>query len=84
LCRSLANPIPPPKRTSVEDSNIDMEWKTFAGQNQEEYAALILLKAQKDGVDIFSRDDLNDYFRDHLERGICSFHNVKDFLSIVI
>lgn len=79
LCRSLANPTPPPKLTKIGDSNIDMEWKTFAGQFQEEIASLILFRALKDNIDLLHDEgDLAEYFRAHIERGIASMQNVKN------
>lgn len=84
LCRSLANPAPPPNRAKAGDSNIDMEWKTFAGEYQEEFSALIITRAQKDGIDISNRGDLAEYFRNHLEQGIAALQKVKilnDFIT---
>lgn len=82
LCRSLANPTPPPKRAKTGDSNIDMDWKTFAGALQAEFAALILLKAKKDGVDLNSKIEMSEYFKDHLERGIFGLQNLKTLNSL--
>lgn len=82
LCRSLANPTPPPQRTKAGDSNIDMDWKTFAGQYQEELAALAHISAQKDGIDIHNKPDFAEYFRDHLERGIASLQQIKRLADI--
>lgn len=84
LCRSLANPTPPPKPTKIGDSNIDMEWKTFAGAFQEELSALTILRAKKDGIDILKREDVADYFRAHLERGITSLQNIKQVNELCI
>lgn len=82
LCRSLANSAPPPQREKTGDSNIDMEWKTFAGQFQEEFAALTIIRAQKDKVDISNKAELAEYFRNHLERGIASLQNTKSLKGI--
>ncbi|MCL5024001.1 MAG: DNA sulfur modification protein DndE [Nitrospirae bacterium] len=84
LCRSLANPTPPPKLEKVGDSSIDMEWKTFAGQFQEEIAALVLLRAKKDGINLTNKDAITDYFRAHLERGINALHGVKTLSDIFV
>jgi DNA sulfur modification protein DndE len=75
LCRSLADPAPPPKVDKTIDNSIDMDWKTFAGQLQEELTALTLLRAQKDGIDVTNKETLSEYFRAHLERGIGSLQN---------
>ena len=76
FCRSLANPIPP-SNNKIGDRNIEMEWKIFAGAYQEEFSALIILRAKKDKVDINQNDVLAEYLRAHLERGIASLQNTK-------
>lgn len=80
LCRSLADPIIPPKFTKMGDSSIEMDWKTFAGTFQEELASLIIFRAQKDDIDLSRRESLSEYFRSHLERGISSLQNTKSVL----
>lgn len=82
VCRSLANPTPPPKWTKVAESNIEMDWKTFAGAFQQEFSALIILRAQKDGIDLSKREPIAEYFRSHLERGIASLQNLKNLSMI--
>lgn len=82
LCRSLANLTSPPKQDKAGDSVIDIEWKTFAGAYQGELAALTLLRAQKDGIDLSKKDALADYFRCHIERGISSLQNIKTLSSL--
>ncbi|MBU5612634.1 DNA sulfur modification protein DndE [Geomonas azotofigens] len=78
LCRSLANPTKPPKYEKSGESNIEIEWKTFAGAYKEELAALIILRANIDNIDLTKKDSLPEYFKRHLERGISSLQNVKD------
>lgn len=78
FCRSLAIPCSPPKRAKIEDSSIDMDWKTFAGQFHKEFAAITIKRAQKDNVSITNKSELADYFRDHLERGINTLQNIKN------
>ncbi len=82
LCRSLANPTPPPRLDKTVDSSIDMDWKTFAGSLQDVLKALTILRAKKDGIDPLKRDTLGEYFRAHLERGIISLQNVKDLIDL--
>lgn len=79
LCKSLANQTPPPKFEKHVDSSIEIDWKTFAGAYQEEFSALVYHRAQKDKVDINKKDAFHEYFRNHLERGILSLQNVKEF-----
>ena len=78
LCRSLANPTTPPKcDNKIGESSIDMDWKTFAGDYQYEFVSLVLLRAQKDGVNLSKKDAISDYFKLHLERGISSLQNIR-------
>jgi len=81
LCRSLANPTPVTKLDKIGDSAIDIEWKTFAGIYQQELAALLLLRAKKENIEVSSKDALSDYLRSHIERGISSLQNLKSLLS---
>lgn len=84
LCQSLANPTPPPKIEKLSDSAIDMEWKTFAGPYQEELAALIKLRANKDGIDLSNKDAIAEHVRRHIERGTAVLQGAKsltDFLQ---
>lgn len=83
LCRSLSNPTPPAKLEKVSDSAIDIEWKTFAGTYQYELSALVLLRATLDRIDITKKEDLAEYFRSHIERGIGSMQNAKH-INLVI
>lgn len=85
LCRSLANPITPKKPRNGWNSVIDIDWKTFAGENSETLSSLVLVRAHQDGIDIKKKDLISDYFRAHIERGIGSLQNVTtfaDYLSI--
>ena len=83
LCRSLAIPSSPTKRSKTEDSNIDMDWKTFAGQFHQEFAAITIMRAHKDKVNITNKAELAEYFRDHLERGIYSLQNIKNLSAFI-
>lgn len=85
LCRSLANPTKPTRPRGGWDSSIEIEWKTFAGENSDLYAAITRMRASQDGVDTLKKELLSDYFRAHMERGIGSLQNVskfKDYLEI--
>jgi DNA sulfur modification protein DndE len=83
LCRSLANPTKPPKPKDGCDSAIEIEWKTFAGEQSEYFASLTIVRAVIDKVDTEKKDLLSDYFRAHIERGIQSLQNVKNFEDYV-
>lgn len=83
ICRSLSNPTPPPRIEKIVDSNIDIEWKTFAGHFKDEIAALIAIRGKQHGVNIDNKDEIAKYFRYHLERGILSLQNCKDISSLI-
>jgi len=84
LCRSLANPTPVPKICKVGDSSIDMDWKTFAGNYQEELSALIIIRAKKDGIDSLAKEHISEYFKAHLERGIFSLQHIRFIRELYI
>ena len=77
LCRSLANSTKPSRPRQGWDSSIEIEWKTFAGENSELYSAMTRIRAIQDEVDIKKKEMLADYFRAHMERGIASLQNIS-------
>ncbi|WP_145019822.1 DNA sulfur modification protein DndE [Geobacter argillaceus] len=83
LCRSLANPTPPPRMEKSGDSSIDMDWKTFSGPIHNELTAMVILRANRDGVDIRQKEAVAENFRNHLERGIQLMQNVKTINEVV-
>lgn len=70
LCASLQSENAPPNLASLQDSNIEMTWKTFAGSASESLAAIVVLRAHEDHIDVSDSESLAKYFRGHLERGI--------------
>lgn len=82
LCHSLKSPSRPKQRLKSEDSNIDMEWKTFSGHQSNELSSIIYIRAIRDGINIDDKFQLSEYFRDHLERGIDSIRNTKSVEQI--
>lgn len=82
LCRSLATQTTPHKLDKAGDSSIEMDWRTFAGEYQEELAAMTLFRAYKDGVDLTKKEAVAEYFRAHLERGIASLQNIRILTDI--
>lgn len=72
LCMSLAETSIPPKEEIPADSNIEMTWKTFAGQYEEIYEALIKQRLIDDKLPL---DDAPLWFRVHLHRGISFLNN---------
>lgn len=83
LCRSLANPAIPQVPSNILESNIEIDWRTFGGQFQDELGALFLLRARSDGIDISHKESVLESFRAHMERGIASMHAIRSVLDIV-
>jgi DNA sulfur modification protein DndE len=86
LCRwavsaSLAMDTPPPRWIAQEDSNIDMDWKTFGGDQADILSALIHLSAEKHRET--AGDAFPAFFRAHLERGINAMQNARKLSDIV-
>ena len=69
LCFSLKEPSIPVEVEQPADSNVEMSWMTFGGENYNIYEALIKARCIKDGL---PTDDatLTKYFKLHLSRGI--------------
>ena len=69
LCFSLSESTIPTDFELPADSNLEMSWLTFAGENNEIYEALIRAWCIQNSL---STDDetLNKYFKLHLNRGI--------------
>lgn len=69
LCMSLADPTVPPKEDIPSDSNVEMTWKTFAGEYADVYLTLL-----KDSYRKFFKSagetDLLTFLKIHLNRGI--------------
>jgi DNA sulfur modification protein DndE len=82
LFRSLADGKKISKRSREKDSNIEMDWKTFAGCYEEEIRVLLMARAHSDDV-FFCDDGLAEYFRDHLERGINSMRIINNFKDLL-
>ncbi len=73
LCMSLADPTIPPKEDIPSDSNVEMSWKTFAGEYSEIYLA-ILKEAYHIQAEVNGKIDPALFVKIHLNRGI-NFYN---------
>lgn len=84
LCASIADPTPPLVRDVVTDSNVEMSWKTFAGQYGPLYLALIKARAHKEEAGIES-DALTRSAHAHIHRGIgmLAGSGVKSISSLI-
>ena len=69
FCFSLREPTPPAPIDVPADSNVEMTWPVFAGEQHELYLALLKERCHRDGVEL-SDKELNRQFRLHLHRGI--------------
>jgi DNA sulfur modification protein DndE len=94
LCRwalalSLQDPTPPLVREIVTDSNVEMTWKTFAGQYGDVYLALLKQRCLADGEEP-TDEALAHTLTIHIHRGIGhlagrqGLKNVGDLLSIAL
>ncbi|NQZ06741.1 MAG: DNA sulfur modification protein DndE [Algicola sp.] len=72
LCLSLAEPTTPPRENIPADSNVEMSWKVFGGEQADVYLAILRQAYQKQSAQL---DDVHfgDFLKLHLSRGI-SFH----------
>ncbi|MDA8229461.1 MAG: DNA sulfur modification protein DndE [Desulfitobacterium hafniense] len=69
LCFSLSEKTVPTDFDLPADSNVEMSWHTFAGENHEIYDALIRARCIKDDLPT-DEETLAKYFKLHLNRGI--------------
>jgi DNA sulfur modification protein DndE len=86
LCRwafsvSLAEASMPREQKLVTDSAVEMSWRTFAGENDEIYEAVLRQRCSEDGVPL-TDENLAQQFRLHLHRGISFLAGEKDLDSI--
>jgi DNA sulfur modification protein DndE len=77
LCRwallaSLAERTIPPHEEIVTDSNVEMSWKTFVGNLDDAITAVVHQRAYEDKV---AEDQLPQFFKIHLHRGIAYLLN---------
>lgn len=74
LCRwaflvSLAEPKAPKSQAIVADSNVEMGWKTFAGEHDQLMLHLLVERCLRDGLPT-DHQSLAEQFKLHLHRGI--------------
>lgn len=69
LCRSLAEPIPPPQAEA--DTAVEIAWKVFAGNSGPLWWALLLMNhAQTDPSGMLDPDQAAALLRAHVARGM--------------
>ena len=87
LCVSLREPTPPSPIDVPADSNVEMSWHTFGGEQHELYLALVIERCQRDGLGT-DADVVARQFRLHLHRGISylatpgAVKNIADLMEL--
>ncbi|MER7662058.1 DNA sulfur modification protein DndE [Streptomyces sp. NPDC096193] len=86
LCRwalalSLADASTPLVRDVVTDSNVEMSWKTFAGQHGDLYLALLKQRCVTDGLEP-TDENVSKTLNIHLARGIGYLGAHKEMTTI--
>ena len=76
FCTSIREKKPLPNENIITDSSIEMTWKTFAGNDEELYLALLIQRAKQDGTEL-DKQSINHYFKLHLHRGISYLNNAN-------
>ena len=89
LCCSLREKSVPMDLPLGEESNVEMSWFTFGGENYKLYEALIRERCIRDGLGT-EEAVLAKYFRLHLNRGISYLastnyiKNLEDLLHLAL
>ena len=81
LCFSLSEKSIPSGFEFETNSNVEMTWLTFAGENHEIYEALIRARCIEDGLPT-DDETLAKYFKLHLNRGIAYLSGTNVVKSI--
>lgn len=77
FCLSVTSPDPVGERHLEQGTGVEMTWKTFAGEYELLYQALLERRVQQDGV-----CDLGELIRLHISRGLARLLSAKDIESI--
>ena len=89
LCYSLKVDSIPPDILIIQDSNLEMSWFTFGGEDSDLYEALIIAWCKSKGLPL-DNDTVSKYFKLHLERGISYLSgtnfikNLDDLLKLAL
>ena len=87
FCVSIAADSIPPDSKVMSDSNVEMTWRVFSGQEHYAYEALLKLRCARDGLGV-EPDTLARQFRLHLSRGLGylaaggSIRNIGDLVGL--
>lgn len=69
FCVSLLEPASPRDDRIPSDSNVEMTWRTFAGDNADVYLSLLRHRCREDGNEV-NDANLQRVFKLHVHRGI--------------
>ena len=89
FCISIAEKTPPHAHRSEGDYPIEMTWKTFAGEYDGLYLALLKKQCLSDGVELTS-ENIQRQLRLHIHRGLSylagdkSMKSIEDFVGIAV
>jgi DNA sulfur modification protein DndE len=78
---SLKDPSTPLVKDVVTDSNVEMTWKTFAGQHGDIYLALLKQRCIADGIPL-TEENVAQTLTVHLHRGIGYLGGHKELTTI--
>jgi DNA sulfur modification protein DndE len=81
FCVSLAEPSPPRQTQVRADGAVEMTWRTFTGEHDAVYRALLVQRCLNDGLEP-SDATLAKQLRFHLHRGIGYLAGNRDLNSI--
>lgn len=89
LCCSLREKSIPVEVPAGEESNVEISWFTFGGENYKIYEALIKARCIQDGLGT-DKETLEKYFYLHLSRGIAYLSStnfirtLEDLLALTV
>lgn len=81
FCFSITDSSVPANKNVPSDSNIEMEWDTFAGEHADLYWGLLLQRAHEDEIP-HRKDSLLQLLRTHITRGVSYLTARKDIKDI--
>lgn len=81
LCYSLKEDSIPTDITLNQDSNLEMSWYTFGGEDSDLYEALVVAWCKSKNLPL-DNDTVAKYFKLHLERGI-SYLSGTNFIKSI-
>lgn len=69
FCVSLAEPATPTPVDIPADSNVEMSWAVFGGDQHDVYFALLIERCVSEGIEL-TREDLHKQLRLHIHSGL--------------